>query len=220
MWELVNHNAELARLLDATPVMMGWAQIAIPLVTAAVGAIGNLWASHKNAEAAKEAAKIQVAGTKDAQGYIDRGYAEAKAVLQPYTQAGTTALGSLMSTGGYTMPTGAASAAPMSPTATANTNPLSAWDSMSPEEKAYVSSATTKRNTKNYLLTGDESLDPSTTGLFAPDAPNAQAANPQAAAQAQMQSSYVKMKAPDGTVQPVPSQYVKHFTDLGATVVS
>jgi hypothetical protein len=86
---------------------------------------------------------------------------------------------------------------------------------MTPEDKAYVSSAETKRNTKNYLLTGDESLNPSTHGPFTPGQPT----NTQTAAQTQTQSSYVQMRAPDGTVQPVQSQYVKHFTDLGAVVV-
>lgn len=187
---------------------LGW----VPAVVAGISAIASIWTAKKQADAAKQAANIQVQGTRDAQGYIDKAYQQSTANLQPWINTGqqaATTMGQLMGFGGG----GGATAAPTAPVAAGTTKKnLSAWDTMTPEEKAYVSSGTTQRNMKAYLA-GDESRDPSTTGLFAPTP------NPQTVAEARSQSSYVKMQAPDGTVQPVPSQYVPHYTKLGAKVV-
>jgi hypothetical protein len=118
-------------------------------------------------------------------------------------------MGNLMGLGGMTGGT-AAPAAPIAlptPAAAPKT-----WDEMSPEQQqAYVNSPARRRQMKDYLLTGNEALDPSQTGLFAPD--------PQAAARAQTQSSYTKMQAPDGSVKDIPSQYVSHYSQLGAQII-
>lgn len=84
------------------------AAIAVPAIVGAA----KMYGAHKAANAAKDAAKIQVAATDKAQGYADRAYADTKEALAPYQQAGSDSLARLMAQHwGTALPPG------MSPTA-------------------------------------------------------------------------------------------------------
>lgn len=60
-----------------------------------VGIISNLFGASKAAKAAKEAAALQVAATKRGQIYADQGYADQRALMDPYVNAGRLSLADL-----------------------------------------------------------------------------------------------------------------------------
>lgn len=179
------------------------------IIPSLISAGATAYAAKKQSDAAKDAAKTQAAGAKDAQGYIDKSYEEGKAALAPWTNAGQVALGSLMSTGGY----GPAMAAATAP-APAPTYPLAdLWYARDRGDRPATGRAVPRdpSATPESIIAG--ARDPRRAN------PRTTPGDVQTDAQAQTQSSYVQMRAPDGSVQPVESQYVKHYTDLGATVV-
>lgn len=195
-----------------------------PIIAAGIGVVGNWLTAKKQADTAKQAAQTINQGVRSAEGQITSAYNTAQGAISPFVQSGTAAnntLASLMGLGATTAPGGAPASTPSltGRAAPRDLSPKAVWDSMTPEERAYVSSPTVKRNTKNYLLTGDESLDPSSTGMFAPQPANASSYAPAQGQPVQTSSSYVQMQAPDGSQQSVPSQYVDHFRQRGATVI-
>ena len=177
------------------------------IVGSLVSAGTTAYAAKKQSDAAKKAAETQVAGAKDAQGYIDKAYEESKATLAPWTNAGQVALGSLMSTGGYGSAMGSSSP-PASTSATPNwgsTEAVQGYTNANP--RPAINPDTGAADLMAWRQGRAEAMREARLG------------DTMAAAEQRSQSSYVKMQAPDGTVEDVPSQHVQHYSQLGATVV-
>lgn len=171
----------------------------------------SIYGAKKAADASKQASAAQVASGDKALALQREMWQDTRQSLQPWITQGSqavTTLGDLMGLGGGG---GAAPPAASSPPLAGGRTPT-AWDLMSPEEREYVSRPATRRQTKEYLLTGNEALDPSQTGLFTPQAPTMAAA--------MRGSSYVTLQAPDGTTQQVPETAASHYLSRGARLLS
>lgn len=72
------------------------AAVAVPLIIGAASAGAQVYGAKKASSAAKSAAQTQVAAVDKAQAANDRAYADQKAALAPYQQAGGDSLARLM----------------------------------------------------------------------------------------------------------------------------
>jgi hypothetical protein len=198
-------------LASTALLVVGFWGVAVPLITAAASAISSLWSGHKQADAAKEASAIQVAGSNAAQGQITNAYNNAQQVISPWVQTGqqaNTTMANLMgfNSGSSPVPTSMPTSTPstlgtLGTVGTAMAVPRSGAMQTEEWQAAHPDLVTQQhaRLTQTY------------------DTPTG--AEPQAAARAQNASGYVQMQSPDGETQPVPSQFVNHYTRLGARVV-
>lgn len=200
------------------PLVLGWGWLAWAIPTA-VSAFVNLWQGKKASDTAKEAAKTQVAGTQAAQKQLDTSYQSAQSALHPWLSTGgqaATTLGSLMGLPTAAPPTVATPLAPTTPTA--GPNPILGgrgydwqrrvpenettfgYDLMQPGQGRWTSQQGDRIRAERLATIMGGTEDPTSIA-------------------AQTQSSYVQMRAPDGTIQRVPAQYTDHYTQLGATVI-
>lgn len=85
------------------------AVIAVPAIMGAAGIGANLIGAKMSSNAAKDAAKLQVAATDKAQGFNERVYGDQKELMKPYVSAGSDSLARLMASHwGTPLPTGMA----------------------------------------------------------------------------------------------------------------
>jgi hypothetical protein len=195
--------------------------LAVPIISAIASAGTTIWATNKQSNAAKDSAATQVASGDKALAVTKQMYDQNQANLQPWLQSGAaanTALSGLMGLGGGTTPAATA-------TTTTATTPLisdPANDQIRQAYQTYLkrdpSMAEIMSQTGNgeFNVT-DPRLAKSVENIrYSPEAQ--QLTNPVSTV-AQNQSSYTRMRAPDGTEQNVPALQVPHFSKLGATVV-
>ena len=228
------------RALDGTGYWRGLAQRFwqnergwIPLAIAGVSALVSLYTSHKQADAAKQAAATQVAGAKDAQGYINQAYADAKAAyadankaLSPWLQSGAAASQTMSSLMGFapTIGSGTGGSAMSEAPAEASATPLlsnPANDQIRQAYKTYLGREPTLDEIMSQTGKGEFGVQDPRLALsvenirYSPEA-QARATN---APQPQNQSGYTKMRGPDGSMKDIPAQYVDHYSKLGAQVI-
>lgn len=189
-----------------------------PIIAAGIGVVGNWLVAKKQADTATQAAQTINQGVRSAEGQITSAYNTAQSAISPFVQSGTAAqntLAQLMGLGAVNAGGGTTASTPINtPTA-----PPSTLDDMTREERQIARQAARQRSVRDETAAGDAVLGPPMSGRYAPREPfNASSYAPPAQS-VQASSGYVQMQAPDGSQQSVPSQYVDHFRQRGATVI-
>jgi hypothetical protein len=186
--------------------------LAVPIISAIASAGTTIWATNKQSNAAKDSAATQVASGDKALAVTKQMYDQNQANLQPWLQSGAaanTALSGLMGLGGGTTPAATAT------TTTATTPLISAYQTYLKRDPS-MAEIMSQTGNGEFNVT-DPRLAKSVENIrYSPEAQ--QLTNPVSTV-AQNQSSYTRMRAPDGTEQNVPALQVPHFSKLGATVV-
>jgi hypothetical protein len=184
---------------------------AIPLIVAAASTAATVYSAKKQAGAVEDAAQQQTDAGRESLALQKEMWQQSQQNLQPWLKTGewaATTLGGLMG-----MPdapaasTGAAQTAPN----LGSTEAVARYTNANP--RPAINQDTGPEDLMAWRQGRREAMREARLGAFMGTE------NP-ASATAQRQSSYTTMRAPDGTVQDVPSQHVPHYTNLGATVVS
>jgi len=161
-------------------------------VTPAIGIVTGLWNAYQTRKTAEKATTTQMAAGNKAQGQLDAVYRQSSANFAPFIATGTQAnsmLGTMMGMGGTATPT--PSYAPPAQTA--------AQPIQQPPQQA-PPTATPLGNTTPPQADTQMSLGQTMS-----------ASGPQ--------SGYVRMQAPDGSVEGVHPSAVPHFQQRGARVI-
>lgn len=173
----------------------------IPLIAAGVGAGGAAYAAHKASSGAQAAADTQAEYGKQALALQEKMYQQTRGDLAPWMTAGQRANSTLS----YAMGLGAIPF--VEPGAGGATKAVP--DYSRPRGTNEIVGYAVPRGTTS-----------GPTGLAAAIRTSvADLAGAVPGAATQTASGYVTMRAPDGTTQSVPSQYVNHYTQRGAVQV-
>ena len=170
----------------------------------------DIYSAKKASDASKEAAQAQTAAGNQSLALQRDVWQQSQQNLQPWMQRGSQAVNTMAELMGFgPAPTAAGGA---TPPATTGPSPILgtrgyAWQQRTPENE------TTFGRDPNMPGQGNWASQRAATIR------ERRLAEVLGAALPQNQSGYVQMRAPDGTVQPVPTQYVDHYTQLGAQIV-
>lgn len=175
----------------------------IPIIASLIGAAGSTAGAAIASRGANRAAQTQAQAAQQGIGAVTQAYREGQAKLDPWAQGGLEAYNAMRTLSGFGLPTTAA-AAPAQ-----QTMPLSALAG------GVLSAGQQLLAARGYPATKPPYGE--TPSWQDSDAKLEQVANRRASLS---QSGYVSMQAPDGSVQPVPPQYVDYYTSRGARVIS
>lgn len=183
------------------------------LIGAGISAATQLWGAHKASEASEEAAGQQVQASNEAMNVNRDVYNTQMSGMQPYTNIGNQAVGSLGALMGFT-PTAAGGAAAWAPPAAQPTGGM-AGGPVQPGSGVSTPRPSTSQEgayapPPNTSIYNPTSGPPPMGHMAAPGGGTFIQGHPSG-------QTMVTLRAPTGEVSQVPEAHAQHFIDLGAT---
>jgi len=193
---------------------------AVAVLPAIIGAAATtgaaIYTANKMSGAAKDAANMQVAAGDKSLALQEKMWQQSQQNLQPWVQQGSWAVNTMGGLMGAPTPAAGGTTGTTPP---AGPSPILgsrgyAWERRVPENETTFGSDPMQPGQGRWTSQHGDSIRAKRLAEIMAQT----TADPTSIA-SQSQSSYVRMRAPDGTVQEVPSSYVDHYTQRGATVV-